>query len=128
MLSMEEDLAIQRVVRESVLENARMNILCMEGLITNAAKAANLKRDRCALVTQQVNYEVVEMSMAEENVHNRFTEDEHELSFQPISFSTDAPSYRQPDAPVFEPIQPAPVKTHHEWPSRGAATRTRRYF
>jgi hypothetical protein len=128
MLSAEEDLAIQRVVRESVLESARMNVLCMEGLITNATKAANLKRDRCAFVTQQVNYEVVEMSMAEENAHNRFAEDQNAFSFQPITFSNDTLSYRQPDTPIFEPTQPEAVKTHNEWSMRGATTRTRRYF
>jgi hypothetical protein len=58
----------------------------MEGLITNATKTANLRRDQCAYLTQQVNHEVVEMSIAEATVQHRFTD----FSVRPLSFGGDA--------------------------------------
>jgi hypothetical protein len=100
----------------------------MEGLITNASKTANLKRDRCALITQQVNYDIVEMAIAEENAQNRFSQDPSDFSFQAINPVTEPESHVQPEGPVFEPIQENRVGTHNEWISRTANARPRRYF
>jgi hypothetical protein len=119
MLLGEEDLAIQRLVRESVLENGHINLVCMEGLITNATKTANLRRDQCALLTQQVNHEIVELSIAEENVQNRF-QPGSDFSVRPMDFGfeTSGPDFGAPSA----------IDTHNERPSRGANPWMRRNF
>jgi hypothetical protein len=67
MFAFPEEYTIHQIAREAIRENAHMNLTCMEGLKTNATKVANVKRDRLALITQQVNLDAVDMMIAEEN-------------------------------------------------------------
>jgi hypothetical protein len=96
----------------------------MEALITNATKAANLKRDKCALVTQQVNHDVVEMSIAEEEAQNRFAQDSDNFLANPLNFQTEEHRGRQQETLTFSPL----ARTHNEQTSRGGNTWASRRF
>jgi hypothetical protein len=114
MFQREEDIAICWVAKEASLENAHMNLVCMEGLITNATKAANLKRDRCALVAQQANHAVLEMGISEENAQNRFADDTIDFASRPLGFWDEPPKEERFVRPTFSP----PRRTHKERPAR----------
>jgi hypothetical protein len=128
MFWVEEDSSIHQLVREIALENAPINIYCMEALITNATKAANLKRGKCALVTQQVNYDVVEMSVAEEKAQNRFAQDSDNFLSNPLNFPTEEYRARQQEPLTYRPTFSPLVRTHNEQTSRtGNAWASRRF-
>jgi hypothetical protein len=124
----EEDAAIRQLVRETALENANVNIICMEALLTNATKSANLKRDKCALVTQQVNYDVIEMSIAEEKAKNRFAQDSDNFLSNPLNFETEEHHGRQQDPITYRPTFSPPVRTHNKQSSRTGNTWASRRF
>jgi hypothetical protein len=63
--------AVREVALESARENVGLNLICMEGLSTNALKIAQWKRDKCILLAQQVNLELVGLRVADEQMQKR---------------------------------------------------------
>lgn len=64
---------VREVALESARENIGLNLICMEGLSTNALRIAQWKRDKCALLAQQVNLEIVDLFVADEQMKKRNT-------------------------------------------------------
>jgi hypothetical protein len=63
--------AVREVALESARENVGLNLICMEGLSTNALKIAQWKRDKCILLAQQVNLEIVGLRVVDEQTKKR---------------------------------------------------------
>lgn len=71
--------AMRETARQMAIEQGSLNLLGIEGLITTAYNVQQLRRDLCALLAQQVNYDAVDMVIAEEamkrkNSQSRFAE------------------------------------------------------
>ena len=64
--SVTEAEAMRETARLTALEQADLNILGLEGLLQTAYQAQQLKKDLCTLLAQQVNFDAVDLVIAEE--------------------------------------------------------------
>jgi hypothetical protein len=76
-----EERAVWGTARECVIEEAHLNLVCMEGLLTNATRRAQMKQGACAWIGQRANYDGVQAELEQDQSSWR--------SFQPspVDFS-----------------------------------------
>lgn len=108
-----EDQAIAQHAREAMIEQGMLNLSCMESLISASTRIQNLKRDRCAILAQDVNLEHIDLMLGEtelemeQRIDQRFGKKAHDSDF------TDWPeSMEQNKRPKQDFSTPKRVKFH----------------